>query len=105
MKKLRPFFILTVLVLALSACGNSQFIEGTFVSQDSLISEIQFKNGEVSMVVSLGLDSRTPSFKYQVRNGAIYIKDPEKGDVPFTIVDKDTIHCDVFGLAGTYTRK
>lgn len=102
MRKLVLFFACIIFLTSVYSCKKSTNVKGVYYSDGGLITWIKFEDGRCTME-TFGMV--TPAYPYEKRGDTIYVTDPQHGDVPFQIVDENTIKCSVFGLAGTYVKE
>ena len=86
---------------------GAKAIRGRFVSGGSLVKTITFDPD--AMVATLEsplfyMSSGKIAYSYRATLTKIYIRDPQKGDIPFTIKDKDTIVCEMKIIGDVYRR-
>ncbi|MCK4793255.1 MAG: hypothetical protein KAV87_56515 [Desulfobacteraceae bacterium] len=86
---------------------GAKAIRGRFVSGGSLVKTITFDPD--AMVATLEsplflMTSGKMAYSYKATPTKIYVRDPQKGDITFTIKDKNTIVCEMKIIGDVYRR-
>lgn len=94
---------------ASSLAAGQGTIRGRFVaSGEGLITAIVFDPDAMMATLESALFAFSNGkmvYPYKATGTKIYIHDPQKGDVPFTIQDKDTIVCEMKIFGDVYKRR
>ncbi|MDD5065706.1 MAG: hypothetical protein PHF84_01540 [bacterium] len=93
-----------ILLLLLASLLMKPRLTGRYYSREAgLISYIEFNKNSMVKFEILGM--RTTSLKYKIRDNAVYVNVPTKGQTIFTIIDSGTIKGVSPGFEGVFVRQ
>lgn len=105
-KSIRKYVIIfyTAAALGSVSCGKAG-VSGVFIPEKkSQIKSVEFKDGRARFTYSF-INFTQGFIKCRFSSNRVYIDDPIRGEIPFKVINSDTLECEHPSLAGLYRKE